>query len=153
LTQICLFLKIVIWDFEIWQNGHKIQNGVQNLHFLNFALETLFYNRFQKPWMYSKRLFIIFFSKIQNRGIIFEKKSTFFKRVLPTLNSTFFKSSKSNLVGQRHKIYKNNSKEIIKMADIFKMAFVIFSHMNRYFEYIELVLGLSQYRLTFNYKK
>jgi hypothetical protein len=28
------FLKKVIWDFKIWQNGHKIQNGVRNLHFL-----------------------------------------------------------------------------------------------------------------------
>jgi hypothetical protein len=52
-----------------------------------------------------------FSSKIQNGGffeddIIFEKKSTFFKRVLPTSNSTFFKFSKSNLVEQRPKIYQ-----------------------------------------------
>jgi hypothetical protein len=54
-----------------------------------------------------------FFSKIQNGGffeedVIFEKKSTFFKKVLPILNTTYFKSLKSNLMIQRPKIYHKN---------------------------------------------
>jgi hypothetical protein len=43
-----LFLKNVICAFEVCQNGHKIQNGVRKLHFLNFALKTSIFNRFQK---------------------------------------------------------------------------------------------------------
>jgi hypothetical protein len=47
--------------------------------------------------------------KIQNGGlfeddVIFEKKSTFFKRVVPTLNANFFKSEKNKSVVQRPKI-------------------------------------------------
>jgi hypothetical protein len=49
------------------------------------------------------------FSKIQNGGffeddVIFEKNRLFFKRVVPTLNSTFFKSEKSKSVVQKPKI-------------------------------------------------
>jgi hypothetical protein len=37
---------------------------------------------------------------------------------------------------------------MFKMADIFKMAFVLFSQMIRYFESIELIFGMSHYFLT-----
>jgi hypothetical protein len=67
-----------------------------------------------------------FFSKIQNGGffeddVIFEKKLTFFKRVVPTLNSTFLKSEKSKSVVQRPKIYqKNLPKQIFQDGGYFQ---------------------------------
>jgi hypothetical protein len=51
------------------------------------------------------------FSKIQNGGffeddVIFEKKSTFFNRIVPTLNSTFSNPQKAILLYKYPKIYK-----------------------------------------------
>jgi hypothetical protein len=61
----------------------------QKLHFLNFALKTSIFNRFQKTLLHSKRaslsyFYRLFFSKIRNGGffiddVIFEKKSTVFQ--------------------------------------------------------------------------
>jgi hypothetical protein len=104
------------------------------------------------------------FSKIQNGGffeddVIFEKKSTFFKRVLPTINSTLFKFSKNNLVVQRPKIYqKNLPKKIFQDGGYFqKGVCTFFSYENmscdRYFRSIELIFELSHYFLTFNFTK
>jgi hypothetical protein len=89
----------------------------------------------------------------------FLRKIAFFKRVLSTLNSTFFKFSKNNLVVQRPKMYQKKICQIkfSKMADILKMAFALFLNENmscdRYFRSIVLIFGLSHYFLTFNQTK
>jgi hypothetical protein len=73
------------------------------------------------------------FSTIQNGGffeddVIFEKKSTFFQKSSTHPKLNFFKVSKSKLVVQRPKMYqKNCQRKFSKMADVFKMAFVLFS--------------------------
>jgi hypothetical protein len=96
------------------------------------------------------------FTKIQNGGffedyVIFEKKSTFFQRVLPTLNSTFFKFLKSNLVVQRPKILqKNLSKKFFQDGGCFQNGvFTFFLYENtssdRYFRPIVLIFGLFQF--------
>jgi hypothetical protein len=63
---------------------------------LQFPTNFKNFECFQSAFLVSKN----FFQKIQNGGffeddVIFEKKSTFFKRVLPTLNSTFSNSQKT----------------------------------------------------------
>jgi hypothetical protein len=104
------------------------------------------------------------FSKIQNGGffeddVIFEKKSTFFKRVLPTLSSTFFKFSKSNLIVQRPKIYQQYlPKKNFQDGGYFQNGICTFflnenMSCDRYFSSIELFFGLSHYFLTFHHTK
>jgi hypothetical protein len=87
------------------------------------------------------------------------KNRLFFKRVVPTLNSTFFKSEKGNSVVQRPKIYqKNLPKKIFQDGGYFQNGVCTFSlcenmSCDRYLSSIELIFGLSQYFLTFNYTK
>jgi hypothetical protein len=83
------------WDSEIWQFGRNIQNGVRNLYFRNFVLKIQFLTDFKNldcirsVFLLSNFCWKNFFSKIQNGGffeddVIFEKKSTFFQKVLPS---------------------------------------------------------------------
>jgi hypothetical protein len=87
------------------------------------------------------------------------KNQLFFKRVLPTLNSTIFKFSKSNLVAQRLQIYqKNLPKKIFPDGGYFQngvCAFFLYENMScdRYFRSIVLIFGLSHYFLTFDLTK
>jgi hypothetical protein len=99
------YLEKPIWDFEVRQNGRKVQNGKFCSQNFNFQPVSKNLTAFEASFLKN------FFSKIQNSGffeddVIFEKKSTFFNRVVPTLNSTLFKSSKSNSVVKILKIYQ-----------------------------------------------
>jgi hypothetical protein len=94
------------------------------------------------------------FSKVTS---FLRKNRLFFKRALPTLNSTFFKLSKSNLVIQRPKIYlKKIPKKIFQDGEYFQNGIcTFFSYENmscdRYFRSVELIIELSHYLLTFNF--
>jgi hypothetical protein len=85
--------------------------------------------------------------------------SDFFQTGRPILNSTFFKSEKSKSVVQRPKIYqKNLPKKVFQDGGYFQngvCTFFLYENMScdRYFSSIELVFGLSQYFLMFNYMK
>jgi hypothetical protein len=87
------------------------------------------------------------------------KNLLFFNRVVPTLNSTFFKFSKSNLVVQRRKIYqKNLPKKILQDGGYFQngvCTFFLYENMfsDRYFRSIVVIFGFSHYFLTLNHTK
>jgi hypothetical protein len=101
----------------------------QNLNFLTISKNL---NAFEASICYLTYIEKTFFAKIQNGGFfeggfIFEKKSTFFKWVVPTLNSTFFKSKTGNSVVQRPKInQKKLPKKIFKDAGYFQNGVCFF---------------------------
>jgi hypothetical protein len=126
------------WNLTKWPQNSKWR--LKNIFLIllsNFNFQPLSKNltAFEASFYYLTFIENNFFSKIQYGGffkddVIFEKKSTFFKRVVPTLNSTLFKSQKSKSVVKRPMIYqKIYQRKFSKMADIFKMAFVLFSCM------------------------
>jgi hypothetical protein len=85
----------------------------------------LLYNFYRKTLFRKSKM--ADFSKMTS----FLRKNHFFsKRVVPTLNSTFFKSEKGNSVVQTSKIYQQIcQRKFSKMVDVFKMAFELFSCM------------------------
>jgi hypothetical protein len=96
------------------------------------------------------------FSKMMS---FLRKNRLFFNRVVPILNSFFFKSSKSNSVVQIPKIYqKKLPKKIFKDGGDLQdgvWTFFLYENMScdRYFRSIVLIFGLYHYFLTFYHTK
>jgi hypothetical protein len=127
-----LFLKDVIWVFEILQNGPNFPNGVRNLNFPNFAPKTSIFNWFQIPWMHSmhfieKKLY----SKIRNGGffedgVIFEKKKHFFPKGSSHPKLNFFQIlKKQSCSSKTQDIAKKLPTYVSKMVKFFQKVFVI----------------------------
>jgi hypothetical protein len=90
--------------------------------------------------------------------LFLRKNRLFFYRVVPILNSTFFKSSKSNSLEQITKIYQKLPKKISKDGGDMQdgvWTFFLYENMScdRYFRSFVLIFGLSHYFLTFNHTK
>jgi hypothetical protein len=117
---------------------------------------TAFEASFYHPTFVEKTFF---FKNTKWRTSFLRKNRLFFKRVLPTLNSTFFKFAKSNLVVQRPKIYqKNLPKKIFQDGGYFQngvCTFLLYENMScdRYFRSIMLIFRLLHFFFTFNHTK
>jgi hypothetical protein len=138
--------------FHVCPSNKELSNLLSKLQFSTLtAFEASFYflpfvekTFFQKSKMAD-------FSKMMP---FLRKYRLFFKRVLPILNSTFFKFSISNLVQRPKKL----PKKIFQDGGYFQNGVcTFFSYENmscdRYFRSIELISGLSHYFLTFNRTK
>jgi hypothetical protein len=92
-------LKNITKHFEKSQNGRKIQNGVKNLCFRILAPKSSVFNRFQKTFLHSKRLFILWKKLFEinpkwqfgSRWRHFLAKIALFQEGVPTVDSTFSK--------------------------------------------------------------
>jgi hypothetical protein len=82
-------LKFLTKHFEKSQNGSKIQNGVKNQCFRIFIPKSSVFNQFQKTFLHSKRLFIVFCGRKKDKiqpgdlvqdGAFFFSKNRLFSR-------------------------------------------------------------------------
>jgi hypothetical protein len=115
-----LFFALVL----CYQHAHLMEEKfLKNLDCFRSAISSS--NFYRKNFFPKSKM--ADFSKMTS---FLRKNRLFFNRVVPTLNSIFFKSSKNNSVVQIPEIYqKNCQRKFPNMAGICKMAFGLFPYM------------------------
>jgi hypothetical protein len=143
--------------FAAAAEGQKRRRAAADLNIFGFGLvldciRSVFLSNFCRKKLQKYKM--LDFSKMTS---FLRKNRLFFKRILPTLNSTFFKFSKSNLVVP--KIYqKKLPNKILQDGGYFQngvCTFFLYENMScdRYFRSMVLIFGLTHYFLTFNHTK